>query len=105
MTMALIILANVGFILYTLTCLVDRFLASHFRSLITNIPKAILTLIGRTIYFFFFHPLAKFPGPSLAKVGDVYWYYALLSGGGHRMNYDWHKRYGWFASLCVIRSH
>ena len=105
MTMAFIILANVGIMLYTLTCLVDRVLVPHFRSLTTNNPKAILTLIGRTVYFFFLHPLAKFPGPLLAKFGDVYWYYALLSGKGHWMNYDWHKRYGWCNSFCVIRSH
>ncbi|KAF6240626.1 hypothetical protein HO173_001297 [Letharia columbiana] len=51
-------------------------------------------VLGRLAYLFFFHPLARFPGPLLSKGSDGYWYYALLSGRGPWMNHDWHKKYG-----------
>jgi hypothetical protein len=35
------------------------------------VSKTFFLLLGRFVYFSLFHPLASFPGPVLARVGDV----------------------------------
>ena len=37
----------------------------------TDTVKGSLLALGRIVYFCLFHPLASFPGPLLAKGGDV----------------------------------
>ena len=95
---ALITAANESFILCSSFCLVMISLSAPFQSSLIDKSKAASFLIGRLVYFCLFHPLAKFSGPLLAKIGDGSWYYALLSGRGPWMNHDWHKKYGWFPS-------
>jgi hypothetical protein len=38
---------------------------------LTDFFEAVLFLVAQLLYFFVFHPLASFPGPLLAKGGDV----------------------------------
>ena len=45
---------------------------------LTDLFKAVLILLVRLGYFFLFHPLASFPGPLLAKGGDVGQLYLIL---------------------------
>ncbi|KAG9231475.1 cytochrome P450 [Amylocarpus encephaloides] len=60
----------------------------------------LVVIILRLLYFSYLHPLAKFPGPVVAKFGDIYWYYALLSGRGPWMNHDWHKKHGMIVRIA-----
>ena len=103
--MALTSAANASVILYVSFCLVMIFLFLPFGRLLVDILKVALFLIGRLVYLCLFHPLAMFPGPLLAKFGDGYWYYALLSGRGPWMNHGWHKNYGWFLSYFSPAHH
>jgi hypothetical protein len=41
-----------------------------------------------------FHPLAKYPGPLLARVSRVYWSFASSSGLPHIRMQRLHERYG-----------
>lgn len=44
---------------------------SGFWSALSDISKAGLFASSRFVYLCLFHPLAHFPGPLLAKAGDV----------------------------------
>jgi hypothetical protein len=46
------------------------------------------------IYRIFFHPLAKYPGPLLAKVTDAYQLYHAYMGNRHLEFYRMHEKYG-----------
>lgn len=52
------------------------------------------------VYRVFFHPLAKYPGPWLAKVSDLYNVYHCFIGDRHLEFYRIHQRYGTY-SLTV----
>ncbi|KAI1386003.1 isotrichodermin C-15 hydroxylase [Hypoxylon trugodes] len=49
---------------------------------------------GIIIYRLFFHPLAKYPGPFLAKISDVYQLYHAWKGDRHLEFWRLHERYG-----------
>lgn len=53
----------------------------------------------RVIYDVFFHPLAKHPGPWLAKVSHAYNFYHALKGDLHLDILRCHQKYG----ECVHR--
>lgn len=56
--------------------------------------KAIITLISKCIYNIYFHPLAKFPGPKLAAISDLWFARAWISGH-YALEIDaLHKKYG-----------
>ncbi|KAM7212583.1 Cytochrome P450 [Rhypophila decipiens] len=55
---------------------------------------AALYLIARGIYLYFFHPLARYPGPFLAKFTDLYGAYHALRGDIHLDMWRCHQKYG-----------
>lgn len=71
---------------------------------VDDIPNALVSFvvgwavwgIGLVIYRFYFHPLAKFPGPPLAIA--TYWYelyYDVVKGASYTWKlYELHERYG-----------
>lgn len=73
-------------------------------SLLPSSPLAILTLLpcvaslvyvfGLAIYRIYFHPLAKYPGPLLAKLTDLYSTYHAWKGDRHLEFWRCHEKYG-----------
>ena len=63
---------------------------SH-RHTLTISPRQAL---GIVVYRIFFHPLAKYPGPLLAKVTDAYQLYHAYKGDRHLEFWRMHQRYG-----------
>ncbi|KAI2782496.1 cytochrome P450 [Daldinia loculata] len=47
-----------------------------------------------TVYQCFFSPLARIPGPFIAKISPIYYAYIAKRGRIHRDLYDLHKKYG-----------
>lgn len=41
-----------------------------------------------------FHPLAKYPGPTLGKLSKIYWAYLNARGDAYRVLKDWHDKCG-----------
>ncbi|KAL7267408.1 hypothetical protein RUND412_010009 [Rhizina undulata] len=56
-------------------------------------------IIGLSIYRIFFYPLAKYPGPFLAKITGLYGLYHACKGDRHIANYKVHLKYGAFVRL------
>lgn len=51
-------------------------------------------IFSLVIYRVFFHPLAKYPGPFLAKISDAYQLYHAYKGDRHLEFWRMHQRYG-----------
>ncbi|KAI5920170.1 isotrichodermin C-15 hydroxylase [Camillea tinctor] len=49
---------------------------------------------GLVVYRVFFHPLAKYPGPFLAKITDAYQLYHAWKGDRHLEFWRMHQKYG-----------
>ncbi|KAJ9611126.1 hypothetical protein H2200_004309 [Cladophialophora chaetospira] len=57
-------------------------------------------LIGLVLYRLFFHPLAKYPGPILAKITNWYAVYHAYIGDKHLDTYKAHLKYGTFVRMA-----
>ncbi|KAF7563220.1 hypothetical protein G7046_g917 [Stylonectria norvegica] len=55
---------------------------------------AVIFLTGSTIYNLFFHPLAKYPGPLLARISPVYSIWGLFRGRWPFDVHQLHLKYG-----------
>ncbi|KAI8930440.1 hypothetical protein NX059_012391 [Plenodomus lindquistii] len=62
--------------------------------LLTLIGAGLLHLVTKCVYRLYLHPLAKYPGPKIAALTDLYFYWSL-STGDHvfRMQAN-HRKYG-----------
>ncbi|KAI1435644.1 cytochrome P450 monooxygenase-like protein [Xylaria sp. CBS 124048] len=54
----------------------------------------ILYYTAQSIYRLFFHPLAKYPGPKLAAISDLWWVWGLTTERLPMIERDLHKKYG-----------
>ncbi|KAF2095118.1 benzoate 4-monooxygenase cytochrome-like protein P450 [Rhizodiscina lignyota] len=52
------------------------------------------------LYRLYFHPLAKYPGPFLARITNWYAVYHAYIGDKHLQNYWAHKKYGKFVRMA-----
>lgn len=50
--------------------------------------------LGLAVYRIFFHPLARYPGPVIAKLTDAYQLYHAYRGDRHLEFWRLHQRYG-----------
>lgn len=55
-----------------------------------------LKFLWQIVYYRFFHPLAKFPGPFWASVTRLWIAYYNLRGDEYLVVYNLHKKYGKF---------
>ncbi|KAI5859838.1 cytochrome P450 [Durotheca rogersii] len=55
---------------------------------------ALLYVSGLVLYRLFFHPLAKYPGPFIARITDAYQLYHSWKGDRHLEFWRMHQRYG-----------
>ena len=63
---------------------------THFIATVANALQA----VGIIVYRVFFHPLAKYPGPFLAKITDAYQLYHAYKGDRHLEFWRMHEKYG-----------
>ncbi|KAI4861351.1 cytochrome P450 [Hypoxylon rubiginosum] len=56
--------------------------------------SALIYVVGLVVYRLFFHPLAKYPGPFIAKITDAYQLYHAWKGDRHLEFWRLHERYG-----------
>ncbi|KAJ3579831.1 hypothetical protein NPX13_g737 [Xylaria arbuscula] len=56
--------------------------------------SAVFYYIAQVVYLLFFHPLAKYPGPKLAAISDLWWVWELSSGSLPWTVKDLHKKHG-----------
>lgn len=67
----------------------------HLGALIAVLILGLFTYASTlAIYRVYFHPLAKYPGPLLAKVTDLYQTYHALKGDRHLEFWRCHEKYG-----------
>ncbi|RCI13112.1 hypothetical protein L249_0054 [Ophiocordyceps polyrhachis-furcata BCC 54312] len=67
----------------------------HCWSLLTVLlAGGVLWSFAIAVYRIFFHPLAKYPGPLLAKVTNIYQLYYAYRGDRHLEFWRMHQRYG-----------
>ncbi|KAI0594386.1 cytochrome P450 [Biscogniauxia sp. FL1348] len=76
-----------------------KFLASTPRGIALQILTAVsvlllLNFVGRSVYRLTFHPLAKFPGPKLAAISDIWYAKAYTSGYYPFIIQKMHAKYG-----------
>ncbi|KAJ0116066.1 hypothetical protein J7T55_005012 [Diaporthe amygdali] len=55
---------------------------------------AALYVFGISIYRLFFHPIARFPGPRLAALSDLWMHWTTMTGRQHMIILDLHRKYG-----------
>ncbi|KAK6854491.1 toxin biosynthesis cytochrome P450 monooxygenase [Apiospora arundinis] len=59
------------------------------------VPLAVVLLaIGKAVYNVYFHPLASYPGPLLARTTRLYHAYYDIKGVSIWKVRDWHEKYG-----------
>lgn len=58
--------------------------------------SGLLYTVCLVVYRLFFHPLAKYPGPFLAKLTDAYMLYYAWRGDRHLEFWRMHEKYGKF---------
>ncbi|KAI0453884.1 cytochrome P450 monooxygenase-like protein [Xylaria acuta] len=54
----------------------------------------IIYYTAQAVYLLFFHPLAKYPGPKLAAISDLWWVWGLSSERLPFIIHDLHKKHG-----------
>jgi hypothetical protein len=54
-----------------------------YRLLLGAVPAALLYIIVLAVYRLWFHPLAKYPGPFLARITDAHQLYHAWKGDRH----------------------
>ncbi|KAH7371505.1 cytochrome P450 [Pyrenochaeta sp. MPI-SDFR-AT-0127] len=84
-----------------------EFLLSLAKTLLTSPLLLIASIFGALFFYIFlvivyrltFHPLAKYPGPFLAKVTDIYLAYYAYKGSRHLAFHLAHEQYGPYVRL------
>ncbi|KAH4902845.1 hypothetical protein HBI80_129350 [Parastagonospora nodorum] len=84
-----------------------EFLLSALRSILTSPLLLISSIFGLLFAYIFaiiiyrltFHPLAKYPGPFLAKITDIYLAYYAYKGSRHLAFHRAHVQYGPYVRL------
>lgn len=59
-----------------------------------NTDILLLQLVGLVVYRLAFHPLAKYPGPFLARITNLYAAYHSWKGDLHIDMWRCHEKYG-----------
>jgi hypothetical protein len=57
-------------------------------------------IFGLIVYRLYFHPLAKYPGPLLARITNWYAVYHAYKGDRHLNMYYSHQKYGERPRVC-----
>jgi hypothetical protein len=87
-------------LLFVIPALLSQPISYTGRSLNAAVPLAFATYIGALIFFTLayrlspFHPLAKYPGPVIAKTSKWWAAYISATGNTHRYYKHLHDRYG-----------
>lgn len=74
---------------------ISNALASSPLGLLSLLSAGLVSyVLGLIVYRIYFHPLAKYPGPLLAKISDLYSTYHALRGDRHLEFWRCHEKYG-----------
>lgn len=76
--------------------LVEQFLSSPAKALLVAGVCLALWVTGYVVYQVYFHPLARFPGPFLASVTDLWQVYQFLTLRQPYNLTELHAKYGQF---------
>jgi cytochrome P450 len=69
-------------------------LLTLYNAFLALITYVILQFLHQIIYYRYFHPLSKFPGPFWASVTRLWIAYHNLKGDEYQVVYELHKKYG-----------
>jgi hypothetical protein len=58
--------------------------------------QIVFYVFAHAIYNIYFHPLAKFPGPKLAVVSNIFYARTVVSGNSVKIMTALHEKYGPF---------
>ncbi|KAH8666879.1 cytochrome P450 [Xylariales sp. PMI_506] len=75
-------------------------LINPFQAIGVGLIAVGLYWLGRCIYLLYFHPLAKYPGPKVAAITDLWWVWMITSGRGPQILVEAHKKYGDVIRIC-----
>ena len=87
---------------FTLLLAVPAFIGYHFSSQLSLLQHTASVLSYWCLILAFtaiyrlspFHPLAKYPGPTLAKLSKIYWAYVNARGDPYLVARRWHDKCG-----------
>jgi len=79
------------------------FVSALSNPIITAVVAYLVYLAGLVCYRLYFHPLAKFPGPTYAAISRWHeFYYEVVKKGQFTFKVqELHKKYGLFNSLML----
>jgi hypothetical protein len=69
-------------------------MAVQLRLTVSLLTRHRVKIFALVVYRLYFHPLAKYPGPLLARITNWYAVYHAYKGDRHLDMYYSHQRYG-----------
>lgn len=73
------------------------------RLCLTLLSYIVLSFLYQIIYYRFFHPLSRFPGPFWATVTRLYGAYFNFKGKDYLNTWELHKKYGMLVNSLNMR--
>jgi cytochrome P450 len=65
----------------------------------------VFIIVTKCLYNVYFHPLAQFPGPRLAKISNLWLFFKESRGHAHETILQWHKSNGSYSQSNINNIH
>jgi len=73
----------------------SSFASRQYHGMLTR--RAIAQILGVVVYRLYFHPLARYPGPLLARICSLHQLYHAWKGDRHLEFWRMHEKYGQYS--------